>query len=52
LADHAQHARQLFRPDRDQRDHADHDEFAPADAEHGNSTPPALRQGGHLAQVA
>jgi hypothetical protein len=34
LPDHAQHARQLFRANGDQRDNRDDDEFTPPDVEH------------------
>ena len=34
LPDHAQHARQLFRADGDQRDNRDDDQFTPPDVEH------------------
>ena len=34
LPDHAQHARQFFRADSDQRDNRDDDQFTPADVEH------------------
>ncbi len=37
LPDRAQHARQLLRPNRDQRDRANDEKLAPTNVEHGDS---------------